>query len=399
MKRIYDTVLQEHFADNRQMVFLSGPRQVGKTTTAKKTGPEIYLNWDNREHRKVILSGYDGIINDTNLSAFPEKGTRIIFDEIHKFPKWKNYIKGFFDTYEGQFNILVTGSARLNIYKRGSDSLMGRYFLYRMHPFSVSELIHGDRITNKLIQNPKTISSSDFNQLIEFGGFPEPFIKGNKRFYNRWRKLRTELLFREDLRDLTNIKEIGQLEILAELLENRTGQLINYSNLASDVQVSVNTIKKWIKTLEQFYYCFTIKPWHKNIPKTLLKQPKIYFWDWSIVKEKGACNENFIASHLLKAIHYWTDLGYGLFELYFLRDKMKREVDFLITKENKPWIIVEVKSSGKEGISPSLQYFSSLVNPEHAFQVDLSAPYIERNCFSIKKPVRVPAITLLSQLI
>ena len=399
MKRLYETILDEHFSKYRQMAFLCGPRQVGKTTTAKKTSKQIYLNWDNLEHRKNILSGYNSIINENDFAAISGKGARIVFDEIHKFPRWKNYIKGFFDTYEDSYHIVVTGSARLNIFKRGSDSLMGRYFLYRMHPLSIGELISKKLSTDILIREPKSTSLKDYQNLLDFGGFPEPFIKGEKRFYNRWRKLRSEQLFREDLRDLSNINEISQLEVLAELLENRTGQLINYSSLANDVQVSVNTIKKWISTLEQFYYCFRIKPWHKNVPKTLLKQPKLYFWDWSIVQDQGGRHENFIASHLLKAVHFWTDGGYGTFDLFFLRDKMKREVDFLITRDNKPWFIVEVKSSDSGGISSSLEYFSSILKCEFAFQVEMNSPYVDRNCFSVSKPTRVPALTLLSQLV
>ena len=399
MKRVYDIIIKEHFAGCRQMFLLSGPRQVGKTTTAKTAIPNIYINWDNQEHRKKILSGYSEIINIENLSLMPKKETHIIFDEIHKYPKWKNYIKGFFDTYEKNYNTIITGSARLNIYRRGSDSLMGRYFNYRMHPLTAGELVKSKPPGEKLLTNPKKIQEEGFRQLIELGGFPEPFIKGEKRFYNRWRKLRSEQLFREDLRDLTNINEIDQLEIFGQLLEKRAGQLINYSSLAGDVQVSANTIKSWISTLEQFYYCFRVKPWHTNVPKTLLKQPKVYFWDWSIVNDKGQRYENFVASHLLKAVHMWTDLGYGDFDLYFLRDKVKREVDFLISRDGRPWIIIEVKSADSGGLSPSLKYFYSVVKPEHAFQIDFSSKYIDRDCFSIHAPVKVPAMTLLTQLI
>lgn len=399
MKRMYETILRKHFAANRQIALLSGPRQVGKTTTSKETEKKIYLNWDNQEHRKIILSGYKSIINDEKLSAIPEKGTRIIFDEIHKYSKWKNYLKGFFDTYENQYDILITGSSRMNVYKRGSDSLMGRYFPYRMHPLTTGELIHKNKIPDEFFHNPKKIAPADFKNLIDFGGFPEPFIKAERRFYNRWRRLRTEQLFREDIRDFTSINEIGQLEVLAELLENRTGQLINYSSLSSDVQVSVNTIKHWIRALEELYFCFAIKPWHRNVPKTLLKQPKIYLWDWSVIKDTGTRNENFIAAHLLKSVNYWTDMGMGQFDLYFLRDKMKREVDFLITRDQDPWILIEVKSSVEGTISPALHYFAEIIKPEHAFQVDMSESYIDKNCFAVGKPVMVPAVTLLSQFI
>ncbi len=398
MKRIYDNIITDHFSENRQMIMISGPRQVGKTTTAKTTDPHLYYNWDNRGHRSKILSGYNEIINSEDLSKTPSKGTHIIFDEIHKYSKWKNYLKGFFDTYEEEYRTIITGSSRLDIYRRGSDSLMGRYFLYRMHPLTVAELFRQTLPGEKLITCPEKFTGKDFRQLMELGGFPEPFLKGDKRFYKRWIKLRRQQLFREDLRDMTSISEIDQLEILGQLLEKRAGQLINYTGLASDIRVTVNTVRRWITTLEQFYYCFRVKPWHENIPKTLLKQPKIYFRDWSIVDDEGQKNENMTASHLLKAVELWTDLGYGDFGLYFLRDKVKREVDFLVSRNGSPWFIVEVKSSGSGGLSPSLKHFNSLLKPEHAFQLDFSAKYIDRDCFEAGKPVIVPAVTFFSQL-
>lgn len=399
MKRIYDNIIKDHFSENRQMIMISGPRQVGKTTTAKTADPHLYYNWDNREHRLKILSGYNDIINSENLSLAPLKGTHIIFDEIHKYPKWKNYLKGFFDTYEKTYKTIITGSSRLDIYRRGSDSLMGRYFLYRMHPFTVAELIKQKLPGEKLISGPEKLPVKDFEQLIELGGFPEPFLKGEKRFYNRWSKLRRQQLFREDIRHMTGISEIDQLEVLGQLLEKRAGQLINYTGLASDVRVTTNTVRRWITTLEQFYYCFRVKPWHENVPKTLLKQPKIYFRDWSIVDDQGQKNENMAASHLLKAVEFWTDTGYGDFDLYFLRDKAKREVDFLVSRNGSPWFITEVKSSGSGGLSPSLNHFNSLLRPEHSFQLDFSAKYVDRDCFKAGKPVIVPAVTFFSQLV
>ncbi len=399
MKRIYDTIIKDHFSANRQMIMFSGPRQVGKTTTAKTASPHLYYNWDNHEHRSKILAGYNEILNSENLSLMPGRGTHIIFDEIHKYPKWKNYLKGFFDTYENDLKTIITGSSRLDIFRRGSDSLMGRYFLYRMHPFTAAELVKQKLPGERLITGPKKLTGKDFRQLVELGGFPEPFLKGEKRFYNRWISFRRQQLFREDLRDMTGISEIDQLEILGRLLEKRAGQLVNYTGLASDVRVTVNTVRRWITTLEQFYYCFRLKPWHENVPKTLLKQPKIYFRDWSIVNDEGQRNENMTASHLLKAVELWSDLGYGDFDLYFLRDKLKREVDFLVSRNGSPWFIVEVKTSGTGRISPSLRHFQALLNPKHAFQLDFSAEYIDRDCFKAGKAVTVPAVTFFSQLV
>lgn len=398
MKRVYESILEEHFSSNRQMAFLSGPRQVGKTTTARAAKTCTYINWDDQADRRAILKGNKAILDNFNLRDLDVSDNRLVFDEIHKYPKWKQFLKGFFDKYEQEFKILVTGSARLNVYKRGGDSLMGRYFLYRMHPVSVGEIVY-KTIGSSEIRQPGKIHKDEFEHLLEFGGFPEPFLAGNKRFYNKWRRLRTEQFFNEDIRDLTNISDIAQLEILSEILKEISGQLVNYSSLANEIQVAVNTIKKWIETLESMYYCFRIRPYFQNVPKTLRKQPKIYLWDWSHITDPGVRVENFVASHLLKAVHMWTDTGLGDYGLFFLRDKMKREVDFLVSRNKKPWFIVEVKSKSSKRINPSLEYFKNLLQIDHAFQIDFDSPFIEKDCFEVRIPVKVPAETFFSQLI
>ncbi len=398
MKRVYESILEEHFSSNRQMAFLSGPRQVGKTTTARAAKTCTYINWDDQADRRAILKGNKAILDNFNLRDLDVSDNRLVFDEIHKYPKWKQFLKGFFDKYEQEFKILVTGSARLNVYKRGGDSLMGRYFLYRMHPVSVGEIVY-KTIGSSEIRQPGKIHKDEFEHLLEFGGFPEPFLAGNKRFYNKWRRLRTEQFFNEDIRDLTNISDIAQLEILSEILKEISGQLVNYSSLANEIQVAVNTVKKWIETLESMYYCFRIRPYFQNVPKTLRKQPKIYLWDWSHITDPGVRVENFVASHLLKAVHMWTDTGLGDYGLFFLRDKMKREVDFLVSRNKKPWFIVEVKSKSSKRINPSLEYFKNLLQIDHAFQIDFDSPFIEKDCFEVRIPVKVPAETFFSQLI
>ncbi|HGY11218.1 MAG TPA: ATP-binding protein [Desulfobacterales bacterium] len=380
------------------MAFLCGPRQVGKTTAARKEVPGVYINWDDQTDRQIILKGPNRVYHHYKLADFNKSNIQLVFDEIHKYPRWKQFLKGFFDKYQGDFKVLVTGSARLNVFKRGGDSLMGRYFLYRMHPLSVGEMV---RITfsQDEIQQPTKVEKDLIPQLLKFGGFPEPFLKGDQRFYNRWKRMRTEQFFYEDVRDSTNINAIAQLEILSEILKERAGQLVNYSTLSNEIQVTVNTVKKWIETLESLYFCFRVRPWSNNIPKGLRKQPKIYLWDWSYISDQGAKLENFIASHLLKAAHFWTDVGFGDYGVYFLRDKMKREVDFLMIRNHKPWFIVEVKSSANKRISPALEYFKNILGIDHAFQVDFGTDFIQRDCFQEKRSIRVPAATLLSQLV
>ncbi|MBN1269919.1 MAG: ATP-binding protein [Kiritimatiellae bacterium] len=381
------------------MAMVTGPRQVGKTTTSRASaGPHRYLTWDRQTDRLLITRGADAVAEALQLGGASARRRTVVFDEIHKYAKWKSFLKGFFDVYADASRVVVTGSARLGFFRRGGDSLMGRYFLYRMHPLSVGELA-STRMAEREIKGPAKVAESSFEQLLRFGGFPEPFLKDSTRFFNRWRRLRTELLFREDLRDLTQIHEAGQVEVLAELLAHQTGQPVNYSHLAAQVNIAVDTVRRWISALESLFYCYRVRPWFRNVPKSLRKQPKIYLWDWSQVEDRGARWENMVASHLLKAVHWWTDMGLGTYELYYLRDKNKREVDFVVTRNMKPWFLVEVKTSGKRGINPNLNYYQLQTRARHAFQVVFDLGFAEEDCFAATQPVRVPAITFLSQLV
>ena len=402
MKRLYDKILKSHLGSEDEMIFLSGPRQVGKTTSSKLTTNYtdhfVYLNWDNPEDRNIILQGPSKIIALTKLNQLSTQKPIIVFDEIHKYDNWKNTIKGFYDTYSKDVNIIVTGSARLNVYKRGGDSLMGRYFPYRMHPLSVAECCRTNLLDTEL-SPPKRISDEEFNALYEFGGFPKPFIKRNPQFSRRWQRLRKQQLIREDIRDVNAIQDINRLETLTDLLTHQASAAITYSSLAKHLRVSVDTISRWIEVLESFYYCYRIRPWSKNISRSLIKEPKMFLWDWSVIKDPGAKAENFIAAQLHKSIHYWTDRGFGEYALYYLRTIDKREVDFLVTKDNEPWFLVEVKNSNNNSISPNLAYFQKQTKAHHAFQVVLNMPYVDKNCFDTTTPVIVPAKTFLSQLV
>ena len=397
MDRIYQTVLRDHFSQGREALFLSGARQVGKTTIStsfqKDYETSAYLNWDNIDDRARMLS------NDIPLLDMPYLANPlIIFDEIHKYKEWKNFLKGLFDKHKDHTDFLVTGSARLDTYRRGGDSMMGRYFLYRIHPFSVAELLT-QKTSEQETRAPSKIDNDSWESLLNFGGFPRPLFAVNQRIYNRWATQRLERLFHEDIQDILRAYDIAKVEVLAALLSGQVGQQLNYTSLSKKVQVSDQTIRAWISTLESLYYCFTIKPYSTNVSKSLLKDPKVYLWDWSTIQDKGQKYENFIASHLLKAVHFWQDMGYGQYKLHYLRDTEKREVDFLITKNQKPWIMIEVKSSIKESLSKNLSHFQKQLNAPHVFQVAMEANYIEADCFSAHTPTIVPAKTLLSQLI
>lgn len=401
MKRLYQELVYQHLSKLRQMVFLMGPRQVGKTTTSLESAShwpnQFYFNWDNPTDKLLFIEGPGAIAKQAGLDELIEQIPVLIFDEIHKFGKWKNFLKGFFDLYEKKAKIIVTGSARLNVYKKGGDSLMGRYFYYRVHPLSVAEIVSPSLIEEE-IRAPSPISDEDWAALLEHGGFPEPFLQRSKAFSRRLRTIRKDQLFREDIRDGTRIQELSQLELLAELLRKQAAESMDYQSLSKKVGVSIDTIRRWLEVLKSFYYCFSIQPWSKNITRSLIKEPKLYLWDWSLIDEEGHRNENLVASHLLKAIHFWMDRGFGEYGLYYLRTKDKIETDFLVTKNSKPWFLVEVKTKAK-GLSPALYHFQKETNAPHAFQVAFDLPFVNKNCFDEKDPILVPARTFLSQLV
>ena len=396
--RLYENIIREHLGMYRQMVFLSGPRQVGKTTLAKGFATD-YLNWEEKETRLLILKGARAVGNSLALEEGHDSGKKLVFDEIHRYQKWKTFLKGFFDIYEKSAKVFATGSARMDVYKRGGDSMMGRYFPYRIHPFSVAELLDSSiPDEGKIVRPPRPLADSEWNALLEFGGFPEPFTNRQTRFLRKWRSLRMEQLFSQDIRDLTKTVEIDQIEALATILANRTGEQLVVASLAHEVTASEPTVKKWVSILKSLYYGFTVKPYYKNIESSIRKTPKWYLRDWSGVSDPGKRAETFIACHLLKAVECWTDLGFGEFDLFYLRDRKKREVDFLVARDKKPWFLVEVKDSD-ESLSGNLAFFQKATGAQHAFQIVLDAEYDGEDCFRKTVPSVVPARTFLSQLV
>ena len=402
MERVYTELLVGHLLKDRQMLFLAGPRQVGKTTLSKSLNlvdfEFFYLNWDEKQNKQIILNGTSDILAYINLDKARKNKPVIIFDEIHKYKHWKNFLKGFYDTTQDILHIIVTGSAKLDIYRKGSDSLMGRYFLYRIHPFTVAEIVQARTNIEKQISLPKVVPIDLVDKLLLFGGYPDPFIRHDLKFRNRWQQLKYNQLFKEDLLELTKIHEIILLEQLAYQLKSCVGNLVNKDDLSKKLQVAATTIKSWLAILELSYYCFFVPPWSSNVARSILKNNKVYLWDWSEVIDKGQRLENLVASHLLKAIHFWTDTGFGKYDLYFIRNKDKQEVDFLVTENMQPWILVEVKSSD-QSLSKSLKKFQVETGAKHAFQVVKNLPYSNINCFDYNDPVVVSLDTFLSQLV
>ena len=397
MKRIYDTIVEQSLAEFRQMIFMSGPRQVGKTTIAEGHA-DHYLNWDKDSVKELILKGQDHVAQACGIDRIGERPSVIAFDEIHKYARWKQFLKGFFDDNERKCRILATGSARMDVYKRGGDSMMGRYFPYRIHPLSVAELLTTDLPDESLTRKPCRLEDSEWAALCEFGGFPEPFLKRSRAFSTRWNRLRREQLVRGDVRDLTRIAELDQVAALAEMLINRSGEQLVYKSLAGDVKADEKTVKNWVQTLKYLYYGFEVRPWFRNVENSIRKTPKWYLRDWALISDPGKRFETMLACHLLKAVDAWTDLGFGEFELCYIRDKQKREVDFLVVRDRDPWMLVEAKT-GEERLSDHLTRFRERLSVPHAFQVVENLPYADVDVFACDRVGIVPALTFLSQLI
>lgn len=390
-------MLADHFSRHRQMAFLSGPRQVGKTTLAEALAGDRLINWDDADERRPLLAGPKEVARHFGLEELQPAPPLVGFDELHKFGRWKSFLKGFFDSYGKQARVLVTGSSRLEVFQPGGDSLMGRYLPYRIHPFSVGELARTE-LPAALVRPPCRVKDADYDALLEHGGYPEPFVRRDRRFTRRWGDLRLQQLLREDVRDFTRVKELGQLEVLARLLLERSATQLVYSNLATEIQVSVDTLRRWIETFRSLHLGFLLRPWFRHVAKSLRREPRWFLLDWSRVEDPAARAETFVACHLRKAVDAWNDLGLGRFELCYLRDKEQREVDFIVIKDRQPWFLVESKPH-RENLSPALAYFQGQTKAPHAFQVALDLDFVDADCFRERGPIVVPARTFLSQLI
>ena len=352
MQKIFQRYLKKSVGDDlkSKMVFIGGPRQVGKTTFALTFLPEpnekhpAYLNWDDLVDRESLLKG-----------ELPPNEQCVVLDEIHKFARWRNLIKGFYDKNRSEIAFIITGSARLDYYSKGGDSLQGRYHYYRLHPFSLLEL------------NPDP-TKGDFESLMKFGGFPEPYIRGEERFWKRWQRERIQRVIYEDIRDLETVKEISLLELLAEELPNRIGSPLSVKQLKELLQVAHETVERWLKIFERMYYCFRIAPYGPPKIRAVKKEQKLYLWDWSRIPESGPRFENFIAAQLLKYCHFLEDTEGFRMDLRFLRDTDKREIDFVVLKEGLPLFAVECKT-GEKNINPSLFYFMERTQIPKFYQV------------------------------
>jgi hypothetical protein len=370
-KAVEDLAFSSH-----KIAFVSGPRQCGKTTLAKmllqqrETG--IYRNWDEAEFRRAWAMNPSAIIPEAKDESVP----LVVLDEVHKDRRWKRNLKGVFDTLTAPCDILVTGSARLNVYMKGSDSLMGRHLSFRLHPFSIRELHRSDVLAPETMREAlfsraergAAAAETDLASLMKYGPFPDPLLGQDARKARLWRRSREKLVIREDLRDLSRLPDLGRIELMTTLLPERVGSLFSVASLSRDLEASIPTISRWVSYLKSLYYLFEIKPYSKRITRSIRREGKVYLWDYAVVRNAAARFENLVACHLLKACHFWTDTGEGDFELFFLRNRDKQEIDFLIVRDGKPWLPVEVKHADT-ALSPSWNRFMPLLGCKHGLQL------------------------------
>ncbi len=330
---------------NEKMVLLAGPRQVGKTTLSKILLKNCdYMNWDIDEDRSRILA-----------KEF-QKSSLWVFDEIHKYKKWRNYLKGLVDKFQSDQKILVTGSARLDVLRKGGDSLQGRYHFLRLMPLTVNEL--------------KLSNNQDVLDLYELSGFPEPFFKASKVGCNRWSRSYRERIVRQEVASNEQFHDLATVEIVFQRLPSLVGGLFSANSLSEDVQVDQKTIVKWVNALERLYAIFKVAPFEPPKIKAIKKAQKIFFYDWNAIIEPGHRFENFVAVHLLKWVYFEQDVQGRDLDLRFYRDKYDHEVDFIILENSKPMMFIETKLTDQE-TSKGLRYLKSKYKNVRALQIHI----------------------------
>ncbi len=348
MKRYLEDYIRKDL--KRKIVLLTGPRQTGKTTLSKMLTESFdYFNYDNAEHRIGLIE-----------KSWDRSKELVIFDELHKLKNWKSWLKGIYDTEKIPPSIIVTGSAKLDVYKKVGDSLAGRFFQFRLHPLDLKEI--------KQSLKPKNLNE-ELDKLLMLGGFPEPYLEGDETYYNRWKKSHLDIILKQDLVDIESIQQITSIETLIQLLKKRVGSPLSYSSLAQDLQCSDKTIKRWLTILGNMYVVFKILPFHRNVSRSILKSPKYYFYDTGqVIGDQGVKLENLVACSLLKEIHFREDCLGEKWDIYYLKNKDGREIDFLLVNKEKPAFMIEVKWSDEER-SPNFAFFKKFLGEVKKIQL------------------------------
>ena len=353
---------------HKQMVFIAGPRQAGKTTFTRILAEDfmnsLYFNWDIIEDKRNLIenpSFYEEVHRSDNTVPL------IIFDELHKYSNWKNYLKSVYDRDKSNYKFVVSGSGRLDMYQKGGDSLAGRYFLFYLWPFTLAELAGNNLTFEQFLANPIEVRAAPnetitiWNKLTRFSGFPDPYLDGTNEFYRIWSNTYKKQLLREDIRDLASLRNIEAVEILFSLLPSKIGSPLSMASLSRDINVSFDSVRSWIEIFENFFLVFRIAPWSGKISRAITKEKKLYLFDYAGIDSPGAKFENMVALELFRAVSNWNDLGLGNFALHYIRNREKEEVDFLISNNHTPLILIETKRSDDHA-SKSLRKFQKVLN-------------------------------------
>ena len=356
---------------SKEMIFLSGPRQSGKTTLAKKmigsTFKNVsYFNYDFIESKRILREDpyfFEKI--DRKDASLP----LVVFDEIHKHDKWKNYLKGVFDKFHGHYCFLVSGSGRLDTFQKSGDSLAGRYFMFHLYPLTLGELGNSHLSPDDFLNNPIVVPMFKkelwdlWNRIDAFSGFPEPFLQEKKLFFNRWYKTYSRQLLYEDIRDMSGIRKIDSLVSLFSILPSKIGSPVSINNLAMDIGTSFKTVSDWLTVFDRFFLSFSLSPWTFKIARAIKKEKKFYLMNPAIIEDKGVRMENIVAIELSRAVQLWSDMGFGNFNIHYIRNKEKEEVDFLISENNTPKLLIETKLNDTNPSKPLVKFQKQLNVP------------------------------------
>jgi predicted AAA+ superfamily ATPase len=367
---LYRNIWKELTREKR-MVFMAGARRVGKTTLGEMIAELFanweYLSWEIPEHRARLIR------NPTFFESVERRDESIplvMFDEINRHRGWRKYLKGVYDRFQDDYQFLVAGSSRLDYPQRKGDSLAGRYYLLHLWPFTQAELGRANLKAEEFFGNPQQVSMERHAELRELwqtlseqSGFPEPYLSGRKTSYRRWSHAYAEQLIREDIRDMTGIKAVAELETLYQLLPAQVGQLLYVPALAQGLQVAYNTIRSWLLTLQRFFTIFSLTPWSAGVSRAIREGQKIYLWDVPRVKDPNARFENMVALELCRGVSTWNELGYGRFSLNFVRTKDQLEVDFIVANDGRPVLLVDARAEDPEPSAALIKFQSALRVP------------------------------------
>lgn len=365
-ERNYYSGIWEEFDEEKALVFISGPRQAGKTTFAKEIASSqassFYFNYDIPANKALLLE------RPTFFEEVDRKGSRplVILDEIHKYQDWKNYLKGIFDGYSDEFRFIVAGSGRLDVSRKKGDSLAGRYLHFHLFPFTLGEMfaikVGPDQETlSSEVPGEKPEAWEAWDTMYRVSGFPEPFLAGSEVKYRRWAKTYHARIIRDDIRGEHAVRQMDTMEALYGLLPERVGAPFSASSLSRILKVSHKTVSSWIDLFQGFLLIFKLKPYSKRLARSLVKEPKIYFYDYRRIPNAAVRFENMVAVELHRAVTLWTDYGLADYRLFYLRNKDREEVDFLVTKDGNPQFMVETKLTDPS-VSAQLRKYQDLLN-------------------------------------